>query len=161
MHAPKITPEHAWLQRLVGDWAGEGTADLGPDRPPQRWTVEEQMRPIGDVWIQAESRGTMPDGTPALMQITLGYDPDRRRFHGTFVGSMMTHLWIYDGALDAGDTILTLDAEGPDMAEPGRMSRYRDILEVVAADERVLSSRIQLPDGNWRTFMTVHYRRTS
>jgi hypothetical protein len=111
------------------------------------------------VWIQAESRGTMPDGSPSVMQITLGYDPDAQRFRGTFVGSMMTYLWTYDGSLDAEERVLTLDAEGPNMAEPGKMSRYQDIVELVDADERRLSSRIQMPDGSWQQFMTVRYQR--
>jgi hypothetical protein len=159
MHAPKVTKEHAWLQKLVGDWSGEGTAEMGPGQPPQQWTVDEHVRAIGDVWIQAESRGTMPDGSPSVMQITLGYDPDAQRFRGTFVGSMMTYLWTYDGSLDAEERVLTLDAEGPNMAEPGKMSRYQDIVELVDADERRLSSRIQMPDGSWQQFMTVRYRR--
>jgi hypothetical protein len=93
------------------------------------------------------------------MQITLGYDPDAQRFRGTFVGSMMTYLWTYDGSLDAEERVLTLDAEGPNMAEPGKMSRYQDIVELVDADERRLSSRIQMPDGSWQQFMTVRYQR--
>ena len=36
------------------------------------------------------------------MIMTLGYDPQKKRFVGTLIGSMMTHLWVYDGALDAG-----------------------------------------------------------
>lgn len=159
MHSPTLTKEHAWLQKLVGEWMGEGSAEMGPGQPIQRWTVEENVRAIGEAWIQAESRGTMPDGSASLMQITLGYDPDAKRFRGTFVGSMMTYLWIYDGALDASERILTLDAEGPNMAEPGRMSRYQDIVEVVSESERLLSSQIQLPDGSWQKFMSVRYRR--
>ena len=159
MHTPKITKEHDWLRRFVGDWVGEGSAEMGPGQPSQQWTVEEHVRAIGEAWIQAESRGTMMDGSPSLMQITLGYDPDAKRFRGTFVGSMMTYLWVYDGALDAEERTLTLDAEGPSMAEPGKMSRYQDIVELVSADERLLSSQIQLPDGSWQKFMSVRYRR--
>lgn len=159
MHPPSITKEHTWLQKLVGGWIGEGSAEMGPGQPPQQWTVEEHVRAIGDAWIQAESRGTMPDGSASIMQITLGYDPDAKRFRGTFVGSMMTYLWIYEGTLDAGQRLLTLDAEGPNMAEPGKMSRYQDIVEVVDADERLLSSQMQMPDGSWQKFMRVRYRR--
>ena len=40
--------------------------------------------------------------------MTLGYDPRKKRFVGTFVGSMMTNLWIYDGELDKDERVLTL-----------------------------------------------------
>jgi len=156
---PKITKEHAWLQRLVGSWIGEGTAEMGPGQPPQTWNVEETVRAIGEAWVQAESQGSMPDGTPHIMQITLGYDPDRQRFHGTFVGSMMTYLWIYDGELDAAGRVLTLNAEGPAMTGDGKMAKYQDIVEIVNDDERLLSSRMQQPDGTWVSFMTSRYKR--
>ena len=32
---------------------------------------------------------------------------------GTFVASVMTHLWLYGVAFDAAEGVLTLDAEGP------------------------------------------------
>ena len=42
----------------------------------------------------------MPDGGPATMIMTLGYDPAKKRFVGTFIGSMMTNLWVYEGELE-------------------------------------------------------------
>jgi hypothetical protein len=44
----------------------------------------------------------VPGGGLARMLMTLGYNPQTRRYTGTWVGSMMTHLWVYDGWLDAG-----------------------------------------------------------
>ena len=32
---------------------------------------------------------------------TLGYDPAKKKYVGTFIASVMTHLWIYSGSLDA------------------------------------------------------------
>lgn len=159
MQEIRKTKEHAWLQRLIGAWTGEGDCDMGPGQPQQKWTVEESVCAIGDVWVLAESQGQMPDGSPSVMLITLGFDPDRNRFVGTFVGSMMTHLWIYDGELDAGGRILTLNAEGPSMAEGGKMAKYQDIIELKSDDHRTLSSQIQMPDGTWHKFMTSNYRR--
>jgi hypothetical protein len=153
------TREHAWLQKLVGEWKGEGEGTAGPDQPPMKWTVDETVRGIGDVWIQAESSGIMPDGGgPSTMIITLGYDPHKKRFSGTFIGSMMTHLWIYEGDLDAAGKVLTLNAEGPGMMGPG-MVKYQDIVEIISDDHRTLSSQMQMPEGTWNKFMTVHYRR--
>lgn len=159
MQELRKTKEHAWLQKLVGEWTGEGEANMGPDQPAEKWTIEESVRAIGEVWVQGESRGTMPDGSPSIMLITLGFDPDRNRFTGTFVGSMMTHLWIYEGELDAGGRILTLNAEGPSMAGEGKFAKYQDIVEIKSDDHRILSSQMQMPDGSWNKFMTAHYRR--
>jgi hypothetical protein len=101
----------------------------------------------------------MPDGGKMTSMMTLGYDPARERFVGTFIASMMTHMWKYEGTLDASGKVLTLDTEGPGMAGDGKMMKYKDIITFIDDDHRTLTSRIQGEDGNWTEFMTAHYRR--
>jgi len=101
----------------------------------------------------------MPDGDPAVTQMTLGYDPAKKRFVGTWVGSMMSHMWIYDGALDATEKILTLSAEGPSFAGDGTIAKYEDIIEIKSDGHRLLRSRVLGQDGKWNEFMVGHYRR--
>lgn len=149
--------EHRWLERLVGEWTYECEAMMGPDQPPMKHTGTESVRSIGGLWVQCEGKGQMPGGGPATMMITLGYDPLKKRFVGTFIGSMMTHLWIYDGGLNGN--VLTLDAEGPSFTDPKKTARYQDIIEIVSDDHHVLSSQFQGDDGTWHRFMTAHYRR--
>jgi hypothetical protein len=78
---------------------------------------------------------------------------------GTWIGSMMTHLWVYDGALDGAERVLALESDGPSMAGDGSMARYRDAIEVGSDDHRILTSSVRGDDGTWRPFMTAHYRR--
>lgn len=151
--------EHQWLQQLLGDWTYEGEADMGPDKPPERFTGEESVRAIGDLWVMGEARGEMPGGEPATMIITLGYDPMKQRYVGSWLGSMMSRLWIYDGSLDEAKKALTLNTEGPDFTVEGKTSPYRDVIEIVAPDYRTLSSYALGEDGQWRRFMLSHYRR--
>lgn len=92
--------------------------------------------------------------------MTLGYDPQQKRFVGNFIGSMMTHMWIYNGTLDAAGKVLTLDTEGPDFSGGPTLVKYQDIIEFLSDDHRVLKSRLQDKDGNWNEFMAAHYRRT-
>jgi hypothetical protein len=94
------------------------------------------------------------------MLITLGYDPAKNRFVGTFVGSMMTNLWVYEGELDAAGKVLTLNAEGPNFADATKTARYQDIIEIDSDDHRMLHSQVLGDDGRWTRFMTAHYRRT-
>jgi hypothetical protein len=52
--------------------------------------------------------------------MSIGWDPERGRFIGTFPSSMMAYLWLYDGVLEADGRVLTLSAEGPSYTdEPG------------------------------------------
>ena len=129
----KVEPqkEHRWLERLVGEWTYEGEAIMGPGQEPVKSTGSQSTRSIGGRWVQCEGKGEIPGGGPTTMVITLGYDTAKKRFVGTFMGSMMTNLWVYDGALDAAEKVLTLDAEGPSFTDPGKTAKYQDIIEIV------------------------------
>jgi hypothetical protein len=149
--------EHQWLQKLVGEWTCEGEAAMEPGKPPEKWKATESVRSLGGLWVLAEGRSEMHEGGTATTLMTLGYDPQKQRYVGTFVGSMMTHLWVYNGALDAAGTVLTLDTEGPDMT--GKMSKFKDIIEFKNDDHRLLRSQMLSDDGTWHEFMTANYRR--
>jgi hypothetical protein len=101
----------------------------------------------------------MPGCGSTTTIMTLGYDPQNERFVGTFIASMMTHMWRYNGSLDATEKILTLETEGPSMTDPKKMSKYKDVIEIQSDSHRVLSSHVQDDNGHWRQFMTAHYRR--
>ncbi len=155
----KPQAEHAWLQKLLGTWAFESECVAEPGQESQTYQGTETVKAVGDLWIVGEGEGEMPGGGRARMMITLGYDPKRERFIGTWVGSMMTHLWVYEGQLDAAGRVLTLNAEGPSFTEPGKTAKYQDIIEMKSDDHRVLSSHACGEDGKWTHFMTAHYRR--
>ena len=118
------------------------------------------MRSLHGIWFIAEGRGETPGGSAATTVMTLGYDPQKKRFVGTWIGSMMTHLWVYDGELDATGKILSLYSEGPDMmGGGGKMVKYKDVIELKSDDHRLLSGHVLGEDGQWNQFMTTHYRR--
>jgi len=149
--------EHQWLQKLVGEWTYEGEA-TEPGKPPQRFQGTERVRSLGELWILAWGQGEMPGGGAATTVVTLGYDPQKTRYVGTWIGSMMTHLWVYDGTLEGN--VLTLETEGPDMAGEGKMAKYKDVVDIRSDDHRLLTSHVLGEDGEWRQFMTASYRRT-
>lgn len=158
----KVEPgkEHRWLRKLVGEWTYEGEAATEPGQPPARFGGTESVRPLGEIWVVAEGRGEMPGGATAATLLTLGFDPRQGRFVGTWIGSMMAHLWVYDGgALDAAGKILTLDAEGPSFTEEGKLARYRDVIAFQDDDHRVLTGSVRRDDGSWHELMTARYRR--
>lgn len=156
----EITAEHGWLKQLVGEWRHEMAEIDGVEQPAGTFGGTESVRALGDAWLLAEGRGSTPDGTPTLTLMTLGYDPAQGCFVGTWIGSMMNHLWHYTrGTLDADRRILTLEAQGPRFdGQPG-LAPYRDVIEIVDADTRLLHGNVQLPDGTWSRFMTARYRR--
>lgn len=153
MELAKKLKEHSFLDRLVGDWIVSAEGEIGhPD-----WV--ETVRSLHGVWFVAEGNGEMPGGGQATTIMTLGYDPKKGKYVGTWFGSMMTYLWIYEGSVDASGDTLTLDTVGPDMETEGRMCNYREKITFIDEDTRGFSSSVEKPDGSWQTFVTMTYRR--
>jgi hypothetical protein len=152
--------EHQWLQQMVGEWDCQGEAIMVPDQPAVTWKGTETVRSIGGLWVVGEGVGEMPGGGESRNIMTIGFDPRKGRFTGTFIASMGTHLWIYDGELDASGKVLTLSAEGPSMnPEEKSYKSYRDVVEVVSPSQRTLTSFMQTPEGRWMQIMKATYRR--
>lgn len=156
-----IDENHRWLAQLIGEWTFENEANMGPDQPLHKFSGTESVRALGDVWILGETKGEMPGEGTAHMLLTLGYDPQSGRFVGSWIGSMMTNLWIYSGELDEARKVLTLNSEGPDMSRPGSTTKFQDIIELLDRDHRTLRSRMLGSDGEWHEFMVGRFERKS
>jgi hypothetical protein len=149
------TEQHEWLQQLVGEWTFTCTTSMDDSF---RIEGTESVRSVGGLWIVSEGRAQM-GGQPIQSVMSLGYDPAKQAFIGTWFDSSQTQLWSYKGALDPGRTRLTLDTEGPSFDDPGKTSRYRDSIELRDRDHKLLTSAVQNPDGSWTTFMQSEFVR--
>lgn len=152
----ELTQQHAFLQKLVGLWEAveENGAAATAD---QAW--KETVRSLHGIWFLAEGSGKMPDGADASSLLTLGYDPARGKYVGSWIGSMMNHMWVYEGTLDVHGRTLLLDTSGPDFENDGKTARYREELTFETDDDRTFTSHVMAPDGQWRRLMQVRYRR--
>jgi hypothetical protein len=150
--------EHAWLHRLVGEWEFDSEMIDGSGMAPVQHRGTEVVRSIGELWIQGEGQIEMPGGHETSV-MTLGYDPQKGRFVGTWLGSMMASLWVYDGTLDAAERVLTLESEGPSFVVEGAIGKYQDVIEIVSDDHRTMTSRFLGDDGEWHPMMRIHFRR--
>lgn len=151
--------EHKWLDQLVGEWTAEMECVMGPGQEPMKSTGSSSVRSLGGLWTVDRMLGTSPDGGEVESVMTLGYDPAKQKYVGTFVCGVMTLMWLYEGTVSADGTTLTLDTEGPSMAGDGTTARYQDIIEIKSPTHRILRSQSLGPDGNWVHFMTAHYHR--
>lgn len=151
----ELRKEHEWLGQMVGEWMVEVEMPAKEGEAPGLYQGRETVRSLGGAWVVCE--GVMGDDTSVM---TLGFDPQRGRFVGTFVGSMMTNMWVYDGEADPSGASVVLATRGPSFGGPG-MADYRDVVEIVSPDHRTLTSTYQGEDGEWHPVMTAHYRRVS
>ncbi len=148
----------AFLHRLAGEWSVVAEAVPGPGQDPIRTESREVARVLGGRWLVAESTGQ--DDRPSISILTLGYDPSEGHFVGTWISGRQTHLWSYVGALDESGTMLTLETEGPILGDAAKTTKYREIIEIEDADQKVVRSLILGPDGEWFEFARAEYRRS-
>lgn len=151
--------EHRWLEQLIGRWSFVATCAMGPGQPPAVTRGREIVRALGPFWVLVEGEGEMPGGGAMKTLVQIGFDPALGRFRGTWIGSMMPMLWVYDGSLDAARKVLTLTARGPSMTGDGSITDYEDILDLSDPDRRRFRSRARLADGSWNEFLSIAYTR--
>jgi heme-degrading monooxygenase HmoA len=150
--------QHAWLHQLVGEWEATSEAAAEPGGEPTTWTFRESTHSLGGLWIVTEGSAEY-EGQPFRSRMTLGYDPNRGEFVGTWVDTIQTTMWTYVGQLDAEQHVLTLEAEGPAFDDPQQTTRYRDQIELVGPGHKRMISSAQAPDGSWTVFMTMEALR--
>jgi hypothetical protein len=149
---------HIWLQQFVGEWESESEVFMEPGKPPMKFKGTESSRMIGAFWVVAEGKGDMM-GMPFTSLLTLGYDPEKNKYIGSWIDSMDIYLWRYEGTVDPTGKILTLETEGPCPMAPGGLSKFKEVTEFKSKDHRVFTSLRQGEDGKWTTVVTVNSRR--
>lgn len=159
MKISKPQKQHRTLQKIVGDWTYETEMVMQAGSPPLKFSGTESVRALGGLWIVAEGQGEMPGGGMATSVMTVGFDDAKKRFVGTWIGSVMSHMWVYDGTLNPAGKVLTLNTVGPSMLAKGKSAKYKDVIEFKNKNHRVLTSHMQGKGGKWTCFMTAHYRR--
>jgi hypothetical protein len=153
---PKPQKEHEWLQKFVGEWDSLGKGVMAEGEPPMECKGSTKSRMLGGFWLISEGQGDAM-GVPMETVMQLGFDTKKNKFVGTWADSMFNHMWHYEGTVE-GDT-LTLNTEGPNMTDPGKMAKYRDVFEFKTPDHYTLSSSAQGENGKWTTFMTADFRK--
>jgi hypothetical protein len=154
---PTPQDEHKWLERFVGEWTSEAECEM-PGQESMKCQGTQTARMLGGFWMLAEGSAEMM-GTTVRTLLTLGYDPAKQHYVGTWVDSCHNHLWQYKGTLDETGDVLTLETEGPNMMLDGKMTKYREIIDFKGDDHYVFTSSMQGEDGQWQTFMTSNFRR--
>ena len=155
----KPVAEHQWLENLFGEWRIESEMVMGPGGETARSEGTESVRSVGGLWAVGEGRGTMPNGAPMTMMNGIGYDVSFKEYRAFWLMSASSHLWKSVGTLSDDGKTMTLDCEGPSMTEDGKTAPYRDVIELIDADHRTLSSYWKGEDGEWQRMMKASYTR--
>lgn len=155
---PKPTAEHTWLQQMVGEWKTDTEAYMEPGKPPVHSKGAVSVRPVGSFWTVSEIKDTMMN-MPFSGQMTFGYDPTKKKYVATAVNNITNQLWLYEGTVDATGKTLTLETEGNCPKQPGKLLKFKDVIEFPDKNHQTFTSYIQTDDGKWVPMMASHATR--
>lgn len=155
---PAPTKEHEWLHQLAGRWEADLEVWADPGKPPLKVKSTDDTRRIGGYWILSEGE-VIPPGMPYARALTLGYDPQKKKYVGTSVDSNSTTIGKYEGTVDAAGKTLTLEGEMPSPFDPTRSVRVREVIELKSPDQKVTTTSLDVGGGNWVTLVRIDARR--
>src|SRR5690606_2922679 len=118
---------------------------------------KQSSRMLGEFWVINDGEMT-PMGSVMKSLQTIGYDPAKKKFIGTFISSEDGTFWLYEGSLDKAGKKLTLEADGPNMLT-GKTTKFRDAYEIKSPDHIVVTSEMLGDDGKWNSFMSGNMKR--
>lgn len=150
--------QHKWLEKFVGHWETTSKSVATEGQPAATMNGEIKSEMVGKFWLVTKMSADLGEFKMDGRQ-TVGYDKTKRKYVGTWIDNTSDFIWHYQGSVDKTGKILSLEAEGPDMSEPGKSALYRDMYEFVSTDEIKLTSSIKGPDGKWIDFMTGTAKR--
>lgn len=149
--------EHHWLTQLVGQWEFEHDCQM-PNGESAKSGGKMVCKMLGELWLICESEGNAPNGNSWSSIMTIGFDPTKGMYVGTFIGSMMANIWHYAGVLEADGVTLPLESEGPKFDGSG-IGKYRDTIKLIDEKTWLFTSDFQSSDGTWSQFMNGVHRR--
>lgn len=133
----KPTPQHRWLQRLVGEWEVTCSYYTIPGDEPIVVSGSESVEALGDFWIVGRFQADML-GTEIMGQSVAGYDPVRKLFVGSWKDNYTPFHYTFEGTLNDDETELFLTGDNYDPMRQ-RVSTYQSCTEYIGEAERVLT----------------------
>jgi hypothetical protein len=150
-------PEHALLKKDVGTW--DATVEMnGPPGTPAMVSKATETVAVtcGGLWQVSEFKGDM-GGMAFEGRSTVGYDPAKKKYVGTWVDSTTAGLTLTEATYDPAKKTMTGWLEGPDAT--GKTTKMKEVTEWKDDDTRVFTMFTTAPDGKDYPIMKISYKR--
>ncbi len=156
MTLPKPGAEHAVLAKWVGTWTSMTTMSMGEQKIS--WTGSVETRPVcGGLWYVSDHTSTDPK-MPFEGHEFVGYDPNAKKYVGSWVDSWTTSITPFDMEWNAETkqfrSVLTV--KGPD-GQPGQLVMLTEILD----DDHHTSRMWMGSEQSGEPMMTMVYARAA
>ncbi|MCO8122414.1 DUF1579 domain-containing protein [Stieleria sp. TO1_6] len=149
---PTAEKEHAWLQKFNGQWESNSKSIASDQSPEVECTGSMSSRMLGEFWVINRFEGEAGGQSFQAIQ-TIGYDTTKKKYVGSWVDSMLNHMWQYSGTVSEDGKRLELVADGPNFMDGGKLTKFRDSYEFQSPDVCIATSEIQNEDGKWTVMM--------
>ncbi|MCW5939296.1 MAG: DUF1579 domain-containing protein [Fimbriimonadaceae bacterium] len=156
------THKHKLLERFLGEWRGESTMFMGPDKPQETAEVQESVHSLGGLFAHIKGETTMPGGFKMVYYSALGYDLTFEEYRGVWYSDVSSHIWTYTCELSPDGNTLSCVCEGPNMDPEvdSLTANYRDVHHFESDSVRTMTSAGLQPDGTWMEFQRVTYTKS-
>ena len=155
---PQPTKEHQFLSQFAGEWNATSEMLFAPGEPPLTCEGTESATLLGGFWLVQQGESNV-FGTPVKNMLTLGYNPNTKKYIGTSLCSMDSFLWEYEGTADESGKKLTLTTTGPSPLDPSKTTKYREILELKDQNHKTFTTFMHTDEGTWQKIISIDYRR--
>jgi hypothetical protein len=154
LYAPQ--PEHGLLKRFAGAWTFEKKSTPRDGSPSQNLgSGEMRGELLGAFFVVCRWSGNIYETDFSAVQ-TLGYDVDKEEYSGSWVDSIMSYRWQFNGSLESEGNELVIVASGP--GPGGGTTTFRERYQFNSANSITVVAEI-LQDEQWVTFMSTQLTR--
>lgn len=153
---PKPSPEHAILKKDVGTWDIEISMSFQGQEMKSKGT--ETVKMLGPFWSLSQMQYDYM-GMPMRGHAVMGYDPEKKKFIGSWHESSSPSLTTMEGTFDAKTGKMTTFMKGKDPA--GKNTRFKSITTYKGKDSKTFEF-FMLKEGSETEFvksMEMKYTR--
>ena len=153
---PSASEEHKVLKMDEGKWDAKVSVWMeGPDKKPDISSATETNTMMGDMWSVSEFKATF-GGQPFSGHGVFGYDPEKKKYTGMWVDSMMPTMGLMEGKYDKEKKTMTFMMNGKGM--DGKPQKSKLVTVYKTKDSRVMTMYVEM-DGKFVKNMEIAYTR--
>jgi hypothetical protein len=117
----------------------------------------ETITVLGGFWAVFDLKFESMMGMPWHGHGTIGYDPMKKKYVGSFVHSAAPFMSIGEGTMDAGGKTMTMTWDG--IGHSGKPEKMREVYEKIDKDNAKMTMYGPGPDGKEMLMFTTTYKR--
>jgi hypothetical protein len=154
---PGPTAEHKIFKSDVGTWDATMKVFEAEGAEPTVAKATETNEMIGDLWLVSRFESELA-GLKFVGLGTWGYDPEEKKYVGTWIDSMNPYPQTARGDYDPATKTLTAVAEGRNPVN-GEKVTYKETARTVDENTRLFEMFMPGEDGEYWKMLEVEYKR--